>query len=228
MDKDRKQILASCLDVVAGISDKEYQKRVWIRGEWPEVDDFDETACNFFQDGGEVLEEYKNFGIANLPQEFIDSPEWEKIMNLAKEILEAFNYKEKSRETHLKTYTQKFAMDRKQIMETLMRIVEHISDKEYQERVWIRGEGPEVDDFDETVCHFYQEGDGVLEKYKDFKVTETQYQLLKKFRNEFKAFSDANDLPQEFIDTPEWEKIMNLAKEVLRAFNYKEKSNQEL
>lgn len=105
-------------------------------------------------------------------------------------------------------------------METFIRIIDHISDKEYQKRVWIRGEGPEVDDFDETVCHFSQEGDGVIEKYRDFGLTEYQCQLLKRFREQFKIFSDENDLPEEFIDTPEWAKIVKLAKEVLKSFNY--------
>lgn len=106
-------------------------------------------------------------------------------------------------------------------METFIRIMEHISDKDYQKRVWIRGEGPEVDDFDETVCHFSQEGDGIIEKYKDFGLTEHQYQILKKFRDQFIAFSDENDFPEEFIDTPEWAKIIELAKNVLQAFNFK-------
>lgn len=107
-------------------------------------------------------------------------------------------------------------INRKQILETFIRIVDHISDKEYQKRVWIKGEGPEVDDFDETVCHFFQEGDGIIEKYKDFGLSEDQYQMLKKFRDQFEVFSDKCDLPEEFIDTPEWDKITDLAKEVLK------------
>lgn len=111
-------------------------------------------------------------------------------------------------------------INRKQIMETFIRIMDHISDKAYQKRVWIRGEGPEVDDFDETVCHFFQEGDGIIDEYKDFGLTAFQYQLLQIFREHFKAFSDANDFPEEFIDTPEWDNITKMAQEVLRAFHY--------
>ena len=107
---------------------------------------------------------------------------------------------------------------RKQIMEAVLRIVDHISDKEYQERVWIRGEGPEVDDFDETVCNFFPEADGVVEKYEDFGLTEYQYHLLKDFRDQFEAFADDNDWPQKFINTLEWAKIMDMAKNVLQAF----------
>ena len=50
---------------------------------------------------------------------------------------------------------------KKQILEFFLEIVEGISDKDYQGRVWIRGEGPECDDFDETVCNFFQDGDGI-------------------------------------------------------------------
>jgi hypothetical protein len=111
-------------------------------------------------------------------------------------------------------------INRQQILSSFLETIEGISDKEYQRRVWIRGEGPEVDDFDETVCHFFQEGDNILANYKDFRITENQYELLKKFQDNFKAFSDVNDWPQDFIDTLEWAKITKMAKEILEAFNY--------
>lgn len=113
-------------------------------------------------------------------------------------------------------------IDRKQILASCLEIIAGISDKEYQKRVWIRGEGPEVDDFDETVCNFFQDGNGIIQNYKDFGLTDQQYQLLVKFRDEFDAFCRGpaleHYLPQEFIDTPEWIRIMDLAKDVLKAF----------
>ncbi len=106
---------------------------------------------------------------------------------------------------------------RKSILESILDTIKGISDKEYQRRVWIRGEGPEVDDFDET-CNFFCDVDPILEKYKDFRITENQYQILKKFRDEFRKFSDDNNLPQLFIDTPEWTRITLMAKKVLEVF----------
>ena len=114
--------------------------------------------------------------------------------------------------------------NRKYILTEHLRNILHISDKEYQTRVWIQGKGPECDDFTETVCHFFDDGDPILENYKDFGITETQYQLLKKFRDRFRIFADENDFPEEFIDTPEWASIMNMAKDVLGVFNYQRKS----
>ena len=51
MDIDREQILISVLETIKDISDKEYQRRVWIEGRGPECHDFDEAVCDFFGDG---------------------------------------------------------------------------------------------------------------------------------------------------------------------------------
>ena len=112
---------------------------------------------------------------------------------------------------------------KKDILDFVLSRIANISDKEYQKRVWIRGEGPECDDFTETCCHFFHEGNGVLKKYKDFGITDDQYKKLKEFRDAFQVFSDENDFPEEFIDSPEWAKIMDMGKEVLKAFNYQKK-----
>jgi len=111
-------------------------------------------------------------------------------------------------------------INRNQIIEAFFRIINHISDKNYQYRIWIRGEGPEVDDFDETICNFFNIGDPILDDYKKFRITESQYKIIKEFRDRFRDFADENDLPEEFIHTPEWGKIMEMAKEVLKVFNY--------
>ncbi len=110
--------------------------------------------------------------------------------------------------------------NRRYILTQFLRDISHITDKEYQKRVWIRGEGPECDDFEETCCHFFDDRDPLLEQYKDFNITERQYTILKKFRDEFEVFSDENNWPEEFIDTLEWAQIMKMAKEVLEVFNY--------
>lgn len=119
------------------------------------------------------------------------------------------------------------AINRKEVLKNFLRNIEGISNEEYQRRVWIRGEGPECDDFDETVCYFFDLGEPILKKYKEYGITDSQYHLLLKFRNEFDAFCRGPALkyylPQEFIDIPEWGKIMEMAKEVLKAFNYQRK-----
>ena len=110
--------------------------------------------------------------------------------------------------------------DRENILNFVLKKISDIANREYQERVWIRGEGPECDDFTETVCHFLDEGENVLDKYNEFDLTDSQYNTLKKFRDDFKVFSDKYNEAFEFIDTPEWAEIIEKAKIVLRAFNY--------
>jgi hypothetical protein len=113
----------------------------------------------------------------------------------------------------------------KRMLEHLLGTIRDISDKEYQRRVWIRGIGPEVDDFDETVCCFFDMGDPVLRHYKKLEITESQYRMINKFRDQFEKFrkfrSHHHLIPIEFIDTPEWDEVVSMAKEVLKAFNYK-------
>ncbi|HSX03338.1 MAG TPA: hypothetical protein VLG76_01270 [Rhabdochlamydiaceae bacterium] len=112
---------------------------------------------------------------------------------------------------------------KKQILEGLLKIIARIADKEYQKRVWIRGEGPECDDFDETVNSLLDPADAVLEDYKNFNISKHQYELFKKFQDNFKIFAPEHDYPQEFIDDPEWDRIVEMAGEVLKAFNFQKK-----
>ena len=110
---------------------------------------------------------------------------------------------------------------RKQILISVLETIWCISDKQYQKRVWIQGKGLEVDDFDETCCNFFGDGDPLIKSYKDFGLSSNQYFLLKKFRDKFRAFSDENYYPHQFIDHPEWQEITEIAKDVLKAFDYK-------
>ena len=115
-------------------------------------------------------------------------------------------------------------VDRKQILASVFETIQSFSSKEYQKRVWICGEGPEVEDFDEAVCNFFQDANGVIQDYKKFGLNAQQYEILAQFRDLIDAFCKGTALsyhmPENFIDTPEWEKIMNSAKDVLKAFNY--------
>lgn len=112
---------------------------------------------------------------------------------------------------------------RKYILDGFLNNLKGIADKEYQERVWIKGLGPEHDNFTETVCDFFDLGEYIFANPEGYNITQEQHKLLLSFRDKFKAFADENDIPQKFIDTPEWKKITEMAKAVLEAFDYKKK-----
>lgn len=109
--------------------------------------------------------------------------------------------------------------NRKDILNGLLDTIESISDINYQKRVWIDGIPPGTD-FDETVNNYSLDARGILEHYKDFSITEIQFNILKNFDMRFRSFWKKNDWPPLFIDTPEWNEIIKMAKEVLKAFNY--------
>lgn len=112
-------------------------------------------------------------------------------------------------------------IDRKQILLSVLDTIDTISSKDYQIRVWILGKGPEVDDFDECCCNFFGDGDPMLKQYKEFGITESQYSIMKKFRDEFNTFADDHYWPADFINTLAWDAITYRAKEVLNEFNYR-------
>ncbi len=109
---------------------------------------------------------------------------------------------------------------KKQILNSILDLVLDFSNKQYQKNAWIKGEMPGYA-FDDSVCDFFGSCNPVLENHKDFGISNEQFSLLKKFRDEFKAFTDDNSWPPFFIDTPEWAKIIENSKEVLAIFNYK-------
>jgi len=112
-------------------------------------------------------------------------------------------------------------INRNQLLNGLLDDIADVSDKEYQRRIWIRSEGPECDDFTEIICRYSSSADIIFENYKTYGISEIQLQVLKQFHEAFKKFWANNDLPQLFIDTPEWTKITLMAKKVLEVFNYR-------
>ena len=115
------------------------------------------------------------------------------------------------------------------MLRNLLEVILGISDKEYQKRVWIRGEGPEIDDFTETVCRFFDNSDPILQEHELLNLTKEQYKILLELKNKFEIFIDVDRLgylPEQFIDTPAWNEIVEMAKEVLREFHYNPETSE--
>ncbi len=107
------------------------------------------------------------------------------------------------------------------ILENLLNALGDITNLSYQKRIWILGEGPEVDSFDDAVNDYFQWGDIVVADPEMFGLTELQRQSLRIFHQSFDHFADDNNDPELFIDTPEWKEIMEMARKVLDAFGWK-------
>lgn len=110
------------------------------------------------------------------------------------------------------------------ILQFLLKTISCLSNQEYQKKAWIIGGNEELNDFDETVCLFFDDCNPILDNYGEYNITKDQYEVLKNFRDQFDNFCDRHDDPNEFIDSPEWAKVMKMAQEVLDAFDYKKPS----
>lgn len=110
-------------------------------------------------------------------------------------------------------------IDRKQILTFFLEIIQYIADKELQKRTWVRGEGLECYGYDDIIEDFFHEGEEIIENYKDYKITDYQLQLLKELWKKLDPFTEKHYLPAEFIDSPEWENIIEQVKKVLKAFD---------
>jgi hypothetical protein len=114
---------------------------------------------------------------------------------------------------------------RQQILAEFLKNIVRLSDEKYQERVWIRAEGSECNDIDDAICDFFDDGNPILEKYKEYGITEGQYKLLmglysklRKFADSFGVYSSVKSTEQ-LIKLPQWKEIREASKNALEVFN---------
>lgn len=231
----RRNVTESLILTIANAADREYQNRVWIRGEGPECGDFSEFINIFFDTGEPVLENHKGYGLSDdqyrllagfakeldafldftrgkWPQEFLRTPEWKKVMSMAKEVLQSFG-------RELLPITR----NKEKIMSNFLKNIAYAADEQCQENLWVKHIGTERDTFDKFINRFYYGCDDILEDWACFGLTVKQRNLLRDLSREIDSFYPC--FPSKFsasvfLHTPEWKKIVQMAQEVLRAFNY--------
>jgi hypothetical protein len=104
----------------------------------------------------------------------------------------------------------------------LLIAIRKLSNTEYQERVWARGDGPEIDSIGEAYCHLFDdlEFHDFLSRCEetDF-ISAAQVTALDDLRNRLNAFEYDEDLPDaEIIKDPRWQDIREMANEALSKF----------
>ncbi len=104
----------------------------------------------------------------------------------------------------------------------ILSVVRTVSDATYQERVWIRGEGPECDSLTETYCNFFDDYDidGFLSHCtKNELISPQQLTALREVRDAMDAFEFDSDQPDEVtLRDLRWEHIRKVAQSALAAF----------
>ncbi len=102
----------------------------------------------------------------------------------------------------------------------LLDTIKTIQDADFQERIWLRGEGPEVSDFGETINSYFDLYDGMVDlkkSYREYGLTFRQYWLIKRFSKKLRHYSDMTPMSpndREIVADPRWHKIRESAKHV--------------
>jgi len=102
----------------------------------------------------------------------------------------------------------------------LLDVIKNIQDKDYQERIWLRAEGPECSDFGDTIndfFDFYEELGDLENTYEEYGIDASQYRLLHKLYQHLQEYCDIIPISpkdEDVLADPRWQKIRNLAKKV--------------
>jgi hypothetical protein len=100
--------------------------------------------------------------------------------------------------------------------------LEELSSLEFQERVWRRGEGPEVSSYEEAVDQFFDVLMGAAEfnnHWRNLELTDCQWSSLKAFARMLDEFGNSvpdNSAPGQILDNPKWSNVRAKAQGVLK------------
>ena len=103
------------------------------------------------------------------------------------------------------------------IMIQLIRAIGYISDLEYQKRIWIRGEEPEVNNFEETIDFFLDDYEGFKDlatRHKEYGLSDEEFEFLKQFYQKIYDYNELFDgkTDAEVVEDPKWHEVVALAK----------------
>jgi len=108
---------------------------------------------------------------------------------------------------------------KEQVRKSVTKYIRILIDKKYQERIWAKFEGPEVDSYADFICDFYPLLEEIVDNSKKFSLSEKEEFLLKNLYEKLDAYDDKapeNDDARIVYD-PKWDEIRVFAKVVLEA-----------
>jgi len=93
--------------------------------------------------------------------------------------------------------------------------LEELSDEEFQRRVWVRGEGPEVSSHTEFMCGLFDDYsfDSFLdESWSEFGFSQNLHDQLQKIRTQLNQYLEQHPLLEDaaIVDDPSWREISQM------------------
>lgn len=115
-------------------------------------------------------------------------------------------------------------VDHETWLENVLSVVCDLADVDYQERVWVRRQGPETDSSTEAICRLFDDYDleGFLaECARKRRLSEDQLEALSTFAaaaERFVRHDDGRIDDAARIANPEWQELRALARRTLEPF----------
>jgi len=110
-------------------------------------------------------------------------------------------------------------MDQRTWIDQLADVFSALSDRSFQERVWLRGEGPEVSSFDEEVCGLQDKDlDGFIERCSDWNLDPSLASELRSYDvalMEIVRDVGPNARPETVLDDPRWPALREAARRIV-------------
>lgn len=113
-------------------------------------------------------------------------------------------------------------MDQEEWLQNILSVVQNFADADYQERVWVRGEGPEADSLTEAYCGIFDDYDiegFILQCVQYSQLSGDQLNSLRLLRDALKEFGFDDQQPDKIvIGDPAWTVVRELAASTLEKF----------
>jgi hypothetical protein len=100
-------------------------------------------------------------------------------------------------------------------------VLKEFADAEFQERVWVRGEGEEVSDWTEAMCKLfddYQFDDFLDESWPKLGLSDRLHAALDNLRSQLNHYEE-KETSAAIAKDPKWQKIRDLAQDILAQIN---------
>lgn len=108
-------------------------------------------------------------------------------------------------------------IDKYKWLNGIQNAIREIANHEFQERVWVRGEGPEVSSFTEAICRLFDDynfDDFLDEHWHNFGFSSQLYPMLDELRNRLNEYEE-KETDAEIVRDERWDEIREFAKVVL-------------
>lgn len=95
-----------------------------------------------------------------------------------------------------------------------------IGDLDYQKRVWVNHEDPNIcDSYDDTTMYFLEDGEIVIDAHKEgtVEMSKEQFEVLTTLYHKVDDYDDLPDRPEEdaeIVKDPRWLEVVEYAKKV--------------